>query len=152
MKALSTIGSFHLLKKMINLFKSVLATRILNFLFAFLENEWLLVNDSFFFDNMIFRNSTSSLLWEIIYIFVVWFLTFVFCSLYLFIYLLWLQIRTLGMLRSRFQSLPGAFNACLIPEEKTESTKKKGLKATFSRKFEVVAYFSSIFISHILIY
>ncbi|KAK4419494.1 Callose synthase 3 [Sesamum alatum] len=48
------------------------------------------------------------------------------------------EIRTLGMLRSRFQSLPGAFNACLIPEEKAEPTKKKGLKATFSRKFEVI--------------
>ncbi|KAL7120710.1 hypothetical protein ACP275_02G139200 [Erythranthe tilingii] len=43
------------------------------------------------------------------------------------------EIRTLGMLRSRFQSLPGAFNACLIPAEKEE--KPKGLKATFSRKF-----------------
>ncbi|KAL6575472.1 Callose synthase 2 [Orobanche hederae] len=43
------------------------------------------------------------------------------------------EIRTLGMLRSRFLSLPGAFNACLIPEEKAE--KPKGLKATFFRKF-----------------
>ncbi|KAK6162846.1 hypothetical protein DH2020_002687 [Rehmannia glutinosa] len=43
------------------------------------------------------------------------------------------EIRTLGMLRSRFQSLPGAFNARLIPAEKDE--KPKGLKATFSRKF-----------------
>ncbi|XP_048324045.2 callose synthase 3 [Ziziphus jujuba] len=47
------------------------------------------------------------------------------------------EIRTLGMLRSRFQSLPGAFNACLIPEEKSER-KKKGLKATFSRNFAEV--------------
>ncbi|KAI8573091.1 hypothetical protein RHMOL_Rhmol01G0251800 [Rhododendron molle] len=47
------------------------------------------------------------------------------------------EIRTLGMLRSRFQSLPGAFNACLIPEEKSEPAKKKGLKASlsFSRSF-----------------
>ncbi|KAI9398697.1 hypothetical protein POPTR_003G214200v4 [Populus trichocarpa] len=37
------------------------------------------------------------------------------------------EIRTLGMLRSRFQSLPGAFNACLIPDEKSER-KKKSLK------------------------
>ncbi|KAL5832191.1 hypothetical protein ACOSQ4_017545 [Xanthoceras sorbifolium] len=44
------------------------------------------------------------------------------------------EIRTLGMLRSRFQSLPGAFNACLIPEEGSEP-KKKGLRATFSRNF-----------------
>ncbi|KAK9273438.1 hypothetical protein L1049_018248 [Liquidambar formosana] len=45
------------------------------------------------------------------------------------------EIRTLGMVRSRFQSLPGAFNACLIPEEKSEPVEKKGLKATFSRNF-----------------
>ncbi|XP_043691872.1 callose synthase 3-like isoform X2 [Telopea speciosissima] len=45
------------------------------------------------------------------------------------------EIRTLGMLRSRFQSLPGAFNACLIPVEKSETSKRKGLKATLSRKF-----------------
>ncbi|KAI9398707.1 hypothetical protein POPTR_003G214200v4 [Populus trichocarpa] len=44
------------------------------------------------------------------------------------------EIRTLGMLRSRFQSLPGAFNACLIPDEKSER-KKKSLKARFSRNF-----------------
>ncbi|KAL2461368.1 Callose synthase 2 [Abeliophyllum distichum] len=44
------------------------------------------------------------------------------------------EIRTLGMLRSRFQSLPGAFSACLIPADKDEKP-KKGLKATFSRKF-----------------
>lgn len=29
------------------------------------------------------------------------------------------QIRTLGMLRSRFQSLPGAFNAHLLPSDKS---------------------------------
>lgn len=44
------------------------------------------------------------------------------------------EIRTLGMLRSRFESMPGAFNGCLIPAEKDEH-KKKGLKATLSRKF-----------------
>lgn len=42
------------------------------------------------------------------------------------------------MLRSRFESLPGAFNAGLIPSEKSEKTKKRGLKATFSRKFTEV--------------
>ncbi|KAK7358027.1 hypothetical protein VNO80_17326 [Phaseolus coccineus] len=47
------------------------------------------------------------------------------------------EIRTLGMLRSRFDSLPGAFNACLIPEEKSE-TRKKGLKATLSRRFDQI--------------
>ncbi|WOG82870.1 hypothetical protein DCAR_0102039 [Daucus carota subsp. sativus] len=46
------------------------------------------------------------------------------------------QIRTLGMLRSRFQSLPGAFNDCLIPEERGQAAKKKGLKATLSSKFD----------------
>ena len=50
------------------------------------------------------------------------------------------QIRTLGMLRSRFESLPGAFNACLIPEEKGEPMKKKGLKATLSRKYPKVSF------------
>uniref|UniRef100_A0A2P2MMM7 1,3-beta-glucan synthase n=5 Tax=Rhizophora mucronata TaxID=61149 RepID=A0A2P2MMM7_RHIMU len=45
------------------------------------------------------------------------------------------EIRTLVMLRSRFQSLPGAFNEGLIPPEKSEKTKNKGLKAIFSHKF-----------------
>ncbi|KAK4773562.1 hypothetical protein SAY87_028581 [Trapa incisa] len=44
------------------------------------------------------------------------------------------EIRTLGMLRSRFQSLPAAFNACLVPKESSEP-KKKGLKASLSRNF-----------------
>ncbi|CAN8247661.1 unnamed protein product [Cochlearia groenlandica] len=48
------------------------------------------------------------------------------------------EIRTLGMLRSRFQSLPGAFNACLVPNEKSETAKKRGIKATFSRKFDQI--------------
>ncbi|CAH9106641.1 unnamed protein product [Cuscuta epithymum] len=48
------------------------------------------------------------------------------------------EIRTLGMLRSRFKTLPAAFNACLIPEDKNEPPKKKGLKATFSRNFAEV--------------
>ncbi|KAK2998881.1 hypothetical protein RJ639_024246, partial [Escallonia herrerae] len=52
--------------------------------------------------------------------------------------LLCMLIRTLGMLRSRFQSLPGAFNGCLIPEEKSEPVKKKGFKATLSRNFAEV--------------
>ncbi|KAL3622395.1 Callose synthase 1 [Castilleja foliolosa] len=45
------------------------------------------------------------------------------------------EIRTLGMLRSRFQSLPGAFNDKLIPKDKDENAKPKGLKAMLSRKF-----------------
>ncbi|KAK9058187.1 hypothetical protein SSX86_023027 [Deinandra increscens subsp. villosa] len=47
------------------------------------------------------------------------------------------EIRTLEMLRSRFEQLPVAFNNCLIPAEKGERT-KKGLKATLSSKFAKV--------------
>ncbi|KAG9150701.1 hypothetical protein Leryth_008156 [Lithospermum erythrorhizon] len=47
------------------------------------------------------------------------------------------EIRTLGMLRSRFQSLPGAFNARLIPVEKSEK-QRKGLMAAISRKFDEI--------------
>lgn len=65
-------------------------------------------------------------------------------------FLLCPQIRTLGMLRSRFQSMPGAFNACLIPTEKDE--KPKGLKATFSRKYtEVLAMRAFTFTCFILV-
>ncbi|CAN6481517.1 unnamed protein product [Victoria cruziana] len=40
------------------------------------------------------------------------------------------EIRTLGMLRSRFQSLPGAFNETLVPKDEKEGKKKrKGLSA-----------------------
>ncbi|KAJ0623230.1 putative 1,3-beta-glucan synthase [Helianthus annuus] len=44
------------------------------------------------------------------------------------------EIRTLEMLRSRFEQLPVAFNDCLIPEVRSERT-KKGLKATLSSRF-----------------
>ncbi|KAK9292439.1 hypothetical protein L1049_020411 [Liquidambar formosana] len=40
------------------------------------------------------------------------------------------EIRTLGMLRSRFQSLPGAFNTYLVPSDKM---KKRGF--SFSKRF-----------------
>ncbi|WRX34228.1 Glycosyl transferase [Theobroma cacao] len=43
-------------------------------------------------------------------------------------------IRTLGMLRSRFESLPGAFNARLIPEDLSKK-KRKGVWGFFSRSF-----------------
>lgn len=43
------------------------------------------------------------------------------------------EIRTLGMLRSRFQSLPGAFNTCLVPSDKT---KKRGF--SLSKRFAEV--------------
>ncbi|KAL0703394.1 hypothetical protein Bca4012_069819 [Brassica carinata] len=46
------------------------------------------------------------------------------------------EIRTLAMLRSRFQSIPGAFNDCLVPHDNSDDTKKRGFKATFSRKFD----------------
>uniref|UniRef100_A0A0E0K7D1 1,3-beta-glucan synthase n=1 Tax=Oryza punctata TaxID=4537 RepID=A0A0E0K7D1_ORYPU len=41
------------------------------------------------------------------------------------------EIRTLGMLRSRFESLPKAFNQRLIP---SDSNKRRGLRAAFSSK------------------
>ncbi|XP_076911186.1 callose synthase 2-like [Bidens hawaiensis] len=44
------------------------------------------------------------------------------------------EIRTLEMLRSRFEQLPIAFNSCLIPAERSERT-KKGLKATLSSRY-----------------
>ncbi|MCL7052282.1 hypothetical protein MKW94_023070, partial [Papaver nudicaule] len=44
------------------------------------------------------------------------------------------EIRTLGMLRSRFQSLPGAFNECLVP---SDDTRKRGF--SFSKKFAEVS-------------
>ncbi|GLJ07080.1 hypothetical protein SUGI_0057310 [Cryptomeria japonica] len=47
------------------------------------------------------------------------------------------EIRTLGMLRSRFQSLPGAFNECLVPPT-TEKIERKWLKAFFSPRFKKV--------------
>lgn len=47
---------------------------------------------------------------------------------------LWMQIRTLGMLRSRFSSLPGAFNESLVPQDGTRA--RKGF--SFSRDFEKV--------------
>lgn len=48
------------------------------------------------------------------------------------------EIRTLVMLRSRFQSIPGAFNACLIPKEEDEPVKKKRLRDAFIRKYDEV--------------
>ncbi|KAJ6809888.1 callose synthase 3-like [Iris pallida] len=45
------------------------------------------------------------------------------------------EIQTLGMLRSRFQSLPVAFNEHLVPVEKSDEPKKKGIKASLSRRF-----------------
>ncbi|GLU19453.1 hypothetical protein SLE2022_357040 [Rubroshorea leprosula] len=47
------------------------------------------------------------------------------------------EIRTLGMLRSRFQSLPGAFNYRLIPADDRKKN-KKGVWGFFSRSFPEV--------------
>ncbi|XP_077211954.1 callose synthase 5-like [Tasmannia lanceolata] len=54
------------------------------------------------------------------------------------------EIRTLGMLRSRFQSLPGAFNAYLVPTEKTRtrgfSFKKRFAEVSPSRRTEAAKF------------
>ncbi|KAK4760051.1 hypothetical protein SAY87_023182 [Trapa incisa] len=48
------------------------------------------------------------------------------------------EIRTLQMLRSRFLSLPDAFNACLVPVEKVEALKRKSLKEKYFGKFKEI--------------
>ncbi|GJV43514.1 callose synthase 3 [Tanacetum coccineum] len=45
------------------------------------------------------------------------------------------EIQSIGMMQSRFQTLPSAVNACLIPSEK----RKKGFESTLSHKFATVA-------------
>ncbi|KAG9444232.1 hypothetical protein H6P81_015572 [Aristolochia fimbriata] len=53
------------------------------------------------------------------------------------------EIRTLGMLRSRFQSLPGAFNTCLVPSEKRRSGfsfRKRVAEATPNRRTEAAKF------------
>jgi callose synthase len=40
------------------------------------------------------------------------------------------------MLRSRFGSIPLAFNACLIPAEESDAKRKKGLKSYLHSRFE----------------
>lgn len=54
---------------------------------------------------------------------------------------LFLQIRTLGMVRSRFQSLPGAFNTYLVPSDKSQ---KRGF--SLSKRFAEVGLMLSIFL------
>ncbi|KAM7257949.1 hypothetical protein ACFE04_013690 [Oxalis oulophora] len=57
------------------------------------------------------------------------------------------EIRTLGMLRSRFQSLPGAFNTYLVP---TEKTRKKGF--SLSKRFaEVVTILWSNYLDIVIL-
>ncbi|PKU85626.1 Callose synthase 5 [Dendrobium catenatum] len=50
------------------------------------------------------------------------------------------EIRTLGMLRSRFHSLPGAFNSCLVPSDKRQkrgfSLSKRFAEASPSKRTE----------------
>ncbi|KAK5793272.1 callose synthase 5-like [Gossypium arboreum] len=54
------------------------------------------------------------------------------------------EIRTLGMLRSRFQSLPGAFNACLVPTEKSRrrgfSLSKRFAEVTANKRSEAAKF------------
>ncbi|KAI3893658.1 hypothetical protein MKW92_030081 [Papaver armeniacum] len=53
------------------------------------------------------------------------------------------EIRTLGMLRSRFQSLPGAFNECLVPSDDTEKEVMVlyfALKVSASRRTEAAKF------------
>ncbi|XP_004289423.1 PREDICTED: callose synthase 5-like [Fragaria vesca subsp. vesca] len=54
------------------------------------------------------------------------------------------EIRTLGMLRSRFQSLPGAFNTYLVPSDKSAkrgfSFSKKFAEASASRRSEAAKF------------
>eukprot|EP00267_Zea_mays_P042894 XP_020394929.1 uncharacterized protein LOC100502361 isoform X3 [Zea mays] len=46
------------------------------------------------------------------------------------------EIRTLGMLRSRFDSIPLAFNSCLIPVETSDAKRKKGLRSYLHNRFK----------------
>ncbi|KAM7513805.1 hypothetical protein LguiA_003388 [Lonicera macranthoides] len=54
------------------------------------------------------------------------------------------EIRTLGMLRSRFQSLPGAFNTYLVPSDKTRrrgfSLSKRFAEVTANRRSEAAKF------------
>jgi hypothetical protein len=58
------------------------------------------------------------------------------------------QIRTLGMLRSRFHSLPGAFNTFLVPSDKSRNR-----RFSFSKHFaEVPNDNSNFLLLHALTY
>ncbi|OEL22051.1 Callose synthase 4 [Dichanthelium oligosanthes] len=46
------------------------------------------------------------------------------------------EIRTLGMLRSRFDSIPLAINSCLIPVETSDAKRKRGLKSYLHNRFK----------------
>jgi hypothetical protein len=56
-------------------------------------------------------------------------------------FIFWMrQIRTLGMLRSRFDSIPLAFNSCLIPVETSDAKRKKGLRSYLHNRFKEVSF------------
>lgn len=57
------------------------------------------------------------------------------------------QIRTLGMLRSRFNSLPVAFNSCLIPPS---SKKNQGKTIFFQKKSHKVLEFVPLVVNIVL--
>lgn len=61
-------------------------------------------------------------------------LLYCFVGLFVCSFFFYLQIRTLGMLRSRFQSLPGAFNKYLVPSDpnKTMRTPKHLSKVSYN--------------------
>uniref|UniRef100_A0ACD5WG59 Uncharacterized protein n=2 Tax=Avena sativa TaxID=4498 RepID=A0ACD5WG59_AVESA len=46
------------------------------------------------------------------------------------------EIRTLGMLRSRFDSIPLAVHDCLVPSETSDARRKKGLKSNLQKRFK----------------
>lgn len=73
------------------------------------------------------------------------YLVFVFGFLFVKYFLF--QIRTLEMLRSRFEQLPFAFNKWLIPAENSEKA-KKGLKATLSRRITKVKFYYLLISNH----
>uniref|UniRef100_M8CWL7 1,3-beta-glucan synthase n=1 Tax=Aegilops tauschii TaxID=37682 RepID=M8CWL7_AEGTA len=49
-------------------------------------------------------------------------------------------IRTLGMLRSRFDSIPLAVNDCLVPVETSDARRKKGLRSNFKNRFKEMTH------------
>ncbi|XAR56395.1 1,3-beta-glucan synthase [Bertholletia excelsa] len=61
------------------------------------------------------------------------------------------EIRTLGMLRSRFQSLPSAFNSCLIPPPSKNDPDKK-IKFFFQHRFWKVPEKKNSFVKFVLVW
>ncbi|KAF6165088.1 hypothetical protein GIB67_000672 [Kingdonia uniflora] len=46
------------------------------------------------------------------------------------------EIQTMGMLRSRFQSLPSAFNICLVPHPPSETDKVRSMRNVFKQRVD----------------